>query len=296
MTARSVPGVSRIGIRTADGCFYPLMLESFRGVRELVLTTTNSEQKTVDVDFFMEEPGGGDRYQHLGTVRLHNTEFGGSRPDLVLRVSLAAGHVLTAVLTGPAGQGNLRVALQRYSFGKFLMRIGPDLPRTLETVAAGLLDGEPRKFPAPAAAAWRAAGGRIDDERATSLARFVHRSISTMPINALPYDPARILWLAQRADLNKDEAELVRSVCRHLINDPDSAGANVTDAVIKSAVQHADENREEPEILEPSSSLPVREAFLQRDYGRVLRLLNSTHQTSPTPGITSEITNYWLDE
>ena len=255
MTVRPVTGLSRIGLRTADGCFCPLMLESFRGVRQLVLTTTEATQQAADIELFLEEPGGGESYQHLGTVHLDDTAATGARrPDLVLRVSLDTGRVLTAVVTGPAGRGELRVALQRYSLGDIRMSTAPDLARVREVMATGYLDGEPRSLPAPAAASWRAAGGRADDDTVMSLPRFVHRCTSTMPVNAVPYDPQRILWLAERAD------------------------ADVTDA----------------DGAEPPAG-EVRAAFERRDYGLVQRLLHDTRSDGTDSGIPAELTDYWLD-
>ena len=255
MTVRPVTGLSRIGLRTADGCFCPLMLESFRGVRQLVLTTTEATQQAADIELFLEEPGGGERYQHLGTVHLDDTAATGAhRPDLVLRVSLDTGRVLTAVVTGPAGRGELRVALQRYSLGDIGMSTTPDLARVREVSATGDLDGEPRSLPAPAAASWRAAGGRADDDTVISLPRFVHRCTSTMPVNAMPHDPERILWLAERADAD----------------DTDADGA-------------------EPPAGE------VRAAFERREYGLVQRLLHDTRSDGTESGIPAELTDYWLD-
>ena len=246
MTVRPAPGVARIGLRTADGCFYPLMSETFRGVRQVVLTTAEAAQRAADVELFREEPGGGERYRHLGTVHLETgaddaAPDGAGRPDLVLRVSLDAGGVLHASVTGPAGQGELRAALQDSAAGETALRTAAELAGVRETIAAGLLDGEPRAA-APAATAWRAgsgageagAGGDGGAGGVAPVEPFVYRCTSTLPVNAAPYDRERVRWLAERPDLSDAEADLLRSIYRRLERDRDPARARQAQAALRS--------------------------------------------------------------
>ncbi len=301
MTVRPAAGLSRIGLCTADGCFHPLMLESFRGVRQVVLTTTDAAQQAADVALFLEEPGGGERYQHLGTVHLDTVQpenragSGAGRPDLVLCVSLEAGRVLTAVVTGPGGRGELRVALQRYSSGDATMRTAARLAGPREVLATGHLDGEPRTGP-PAADAWLAAGGDVDAEAVAPVERFVYRCTSVLPLNAPPYDLARIVWLAERADLSRDEAELLRSICRRLSRDPDPARAAFAGAAMRSLDERAAGGAGADANGDDAPAAGARSAFEQRDYHQVLRLLHAARADGPDSGIPDELTDYWLDE
>ena len=309
MTVRPAPGVARIGLRTADGCFYPLMSETFRGVRQVVLTTAEVAQRAADVELFREEPGGGERYRHLGTVHLETgaddaAPDGAGRPDLVLRVSLDAGGVLHASVTGPAGQGELRAALQDSAAGETALRTAAELAGVRETIAAGLLDGEPRAA-APAATAWRAGSGAGEaGAGGAPVEPFVHRCTSTLPVNAAPYDRERVRWLAERPDLSDAEADLLRSIYRRLERDRDPARARQAQAALRSldertrerdtagpraAGRHAD-GADDTDADAAGGASPARQAaafarsaafaqasaaFDRREYGAVLRLLHA---------------------
>ena len=254
MTVRPAPGVSRIGLRTADGCFYPLMPETFRGVRQVVLTTAGAGQRAADVELFLEEPGGGERCQRLGAIRVNAAQDGGGRPDLVLRVSLEAGGVLRAGVTGPAGQGDpggeggadeLRVELQRFTAGDAALRTAPGLAGVREAIAAGLPDDEPPAA-APAATAWRDAeeredGGGAPGANGTPVEPFVHGCTSALPVNAAPHHRERVRWLAERPDLSGAEVDLLRSTYRRLAQDRDPARAAEAHAALRALDQRTRE-------------------------------------------------------
>lgn len=311
MTVRPAPGVARIGLRTADGCFYPLMPETFRGVRQVVLTTVEAAQRAADIELFREEPGGGGRYQHLGTVRLDPVQpapapDGAGRPDLVLHVSLDADGALHAAVTGPAGQGELRAALQRPASGETALRTAPELAGVRETIAAGLLDGEPRAA-APAATAWRDAGGAAGADGVTAIEPFVYRCTSALPVNAAPYDRERVRWLAERPDLSDAEADLLRSIYRRLAQDRDPARAREAQAALRSL----DERAHERDTAGPATGPPVEDteaaggqyparqapaAFERREYGAVLRLLHAARAAGADRAIPADLADYWLDD
>jgi len=314
MTVRPVAGLSRIGLRTADGCFVPLMLDSFRGVRQVVLTTADAEQDAADVELYLEEPGGGAGYRHLGTVHLgtvhletvhlQETAAGGAgRPDLVLRVALDAGQVLTATVTGPGGRGSLRVALQRYASGDATLRAPARLAGVREVVAAGHLDGEPHRME-PAATAWLAAGAPAEADAVQPVERFVHRCTSVLPPNAAPDDRARIVWLLERPDLSREEADLLRSVCRRMAGDGDPERAGFARAVMRSVDELAAGRAEEHGTAQGGDDMPatamsaaeVQAAYGRRDYGEVLRLLHAARESGVDPAIPADLTAYWLAE
>lgn len=321
MTVRPAPGVARIGLRTADGCFYPLMPETFRGVRQVVLTTAEAAQRAADIELFQEEPGGGGRYHHLGTVRLDpvqpGTPDGAGRPDLVLRVSLDADGALHAAVTGPAGQGELRAALQRPASGETALRTAPELAGVRETIAAGLPDGVPRAA-APAATAWRdaggtGAGGAEGADGVTPVETFVYRCTAALPVNAAPYDRERVRWLAERPDLSDAEADLLRSIYRRLAQDRDPARAREAQAALRSLDERAHErdtagplaaglpadgtDAEDTEAAGGES--PARQApaaFERREYGAVLRLLHAARAAGADRAIPADLADYWLDD
>lgn len=319
MTVRPAPEMSRIGLRTADGCFYPLLPETFRGVRQVVLTTAEAAQRAADIELFQEAPGGVERYRHLGTVHLETGHLetgqpdGAGRPDLVLRVSLDAGGVLHASVTGPAGQGELRAALQRSAPGDTALRTAPELAGVRETIAAGLLDGAPRAA-APAATAWRDAGGASggDADGVTPVEPFVHRCTSALPVNAAPYDRERVRWLAERPDLSDAEVDLLRSIYRRLEQDRDPARARQAQAALRSldartrerdtvGPDAADTEAEDTEAEDTEAAggeSPARQvpaAFERREYGEVLRLLHAARAAGAGRAIPADLADYWLD-
>ena len=330
MTVRPAPGVSRIGLRTADGCFYPLMPTTFRGVREVVLTTAGPAQRAADVELFLEEPGGGERCQHLGTIRVDAPPDGGGRPDLVLRVSLEAGGVLRAGVSGPAGPAgadDLRVSVQGFSAGDAALRTAPGLAGVRETIAAGLLDDRPPAGAppagAPAAAAWRDAerdaeertdGGDPPGGAGTPVEPFVHRCTSALPVNAAPYHRERIRWLADRPDLSGAEVDLLRSVYRRLAQDRDPARADEAQAALRALDQRTQERAgpgaagpgapsseppspalEAADAADPDAAQAARAAFERREYGEVVRLLHLDRAAGGAGAIPADVAGYWLD-
>ncbi len=305
MTVRPAAGLSRIGVRTADGCFFPLMLDNFRGVRQLVLTTAGTGQDAADVELFLEEPGGGAGYQRLGTVHVEtgHTEAGhieegaaeAGRPDLVLRVALDAGRVLTATVTGPAARGALRVALQRYTSRDVTMRAPAPLAGVRETIAAGHLDSEPHRLE-PAATAWRDAGAPTDADAMQPVERFVHRCTSVLPLNATPDDRARIVWLIERPGLRRDEADLLRHLCSRMAGDEDPERAGFARAAMRSVDELAADSAADQGTAGGARHAPATEhedAYARRDYGEVLRLLHAA-RVAGDPAIPAELADYWL--
>ena len=300
MTVRPAAGLSRIGVRTADGCFFPLMLDSFRGVRQLVLTTARAGQDAADVELFLEEPGGGAGYQHLGTVHLETGHLeeraaDAGRPNLVLRVALDAGRVLTATVTGPAARGELRVALQRYTSRDATMRAPAPLAGVRETIAAGHLDGEPHRLDPPATA-WRDAGAPADAGAMQPVERFVYRCTSLLPLNATPEDRARIAWLVERPDLRRDEADLLRHLCSRMAGDEDPERAGFARAAMRSVDELAAAKATDPGATAgggDTSATEHEDAYARRDYREVLRLLHAAHAAGD-PAIPADLADYWL--
>ena len=45
-----------IGLRLADGSFYPMFDEEFRGTKRVVLTTVHDNQTSVQIDIYKGDP------------------------------------------------------------------------------------------------------------------------------------------------------------------------------------------------------------------------------------------------
>lgn len=288
MTVRPVVGLSRIGLRTADDCFFPLMLESFRGVRRFILTTTSYKQEAAAVELFLEQPGGGNRYHYLGAMRIDDVpSVGLSRPDLRLQVALDTGRVLTAVLVGPRGSSKLRVALTRYCGGDTEMPSLPALMDVRVVVAAGHLDEMSRPGAPDAAAALSR-----DTALGAPIELFVHRSTSTTPINAEPNNLPRIRWLTERDDLRLSEVNLLHSIYRSLAQSRDPQRTRFAAAGMRSLNDRYTVRGTEP--TEDPVIRKAQEAFSGREYGKTMTLLRAAREKSILSATRAELIDYWL--
>jgi hypothetical protein len=128
--------------------------------------------------------------------------------------------------------------------------------------------------------------------------RFVHRCTSALPLNALPDDRARIVWLIERPDLRRDEADLLRSICDRLgdSQDPELAG------FARAAIRSVDELAAHPAAASgpaaggDTPAAEVRAAYGRRDYGEVMRLLHAERGDGADPRVPPELADYWLDD
>ena len=288
MKVGAVVGLSRIGLRTADGCFFPVMLESFRGMKQIILTTVSSQQVAVSVELFLEEPGGGKHYNYLGSLRIDNIVAGDlRRPDLVLRVGIDADRVLTAVLKGPEGSSDLRVLLKRYSSGDCQMHREPGLmdPRTL--ITAGHLEETPLAG-VPDAATALSQGSRQGEP----IELFVHRSTSVLPLNVEPYDLPRINCFTDRVDLIQSELEALRSIYGRLAQEQDPEQSHIGAAGLRSLKDR--KVVESPDSDESPSAPHVQSAFDKGEYGDMVRLLQPARDAGLASETEREVIDYWF--
>jgi LysM repeat protein len=88
---------SRIGIKVADGSFYPVLEEGFTGRKKLTLTTVKDNQSKVQIDLYRGEGDGLDNAQYIGSLIIENiTAAVKGEPDIELLLGLDTAGELTA--------------------------------------------------------------------------------------------------------------------------------------------------------------------------------------------------------
>ena len=60
--------VSTIGIKVADGSYYPVIEVDFRGTRKLVLTTAKDNQEKVQVDLYRGNGSALSEARYIGSL------------------------------------------------------------------------------------------------------------------------------------------------------------------------------------------------------------------------------------
>ena len=63
-----------IGIKLADGSFYPVLPEGERSRKKLVLTTVRDNQETVQIDLYRGEGQTTDETQYVGSLTIENIQ------------------------------------------------------------------------------------------------------------------------------------------------------------------------------------------------------------------------------
>jgi hypothetical protein len=99
-----------IGIKLADGSFYPVLEEGVANTKRLTLTTARDNQETVHVVLVRGRPGAtGGELTFIRELFLSGLDpVPGGMPDIELELSLSGDHVLRASLNPPglaAGSG-----------------------------------------------------------------------------------------------------------------------------------------------------------------------------------------------
>ena len=64
----------QIGIKLADGSFYPVLPEGGRGKKKLVLTTVRDNQETVQIDLYRGEGEYAEETQYVGSLMIENIQ------------------------------------------------------------------------------------------------------------------------------------------------------------------------------------------------------------------------------
>ncbi len=63
---------STIGIKIADGSYYPVLDEGFRGRKKLTLTTAKDGQTKVQIDLYRGDGGEADKVEYIGSLIIEN--------------------------------------------------------------------------------------------------------------------------------------------------------------------------------------------------------------------------------
>lgn len=91
-----------IGIKLADGSFYPIMQEGSAEKRELNLTTVKDNQTTVQVDLYRSESGTMEDAEYVDSLEIKNlVKHPNGEPDISLDISLDENNELKAELHDP---------------------------------------------------------------------------------------------------------------------------------------------------------------------------------------------------
>ena len=109
---------SGIGIRVADGSYFPVLEAGFTGQKRLVLTTVEDEQTRLQIDFYQGEEGGEAPGEYIGSLVLEDIETAArGEPEIELRLSVdeAGGFRAKATDLGRGESQSLSVNLSALS-------------------------------------------------------------------------------------------------------------------------------------------------------------------------------------
>ncbi len=88
---------STIGIKIADGSYYPVLEEGFTGRKKLVLTTVKDNQTKVQIDLYRGNGGTLDKAQYIGSLIIENINPAPKgQPDVELLLGLDTSGELSA--------------------------------------------------------------------------------------------------------------------------------------------------------------------------------------------------------
>jgi len=97
---------NHIGLKLADGSFYPVLEEGVSGRKRLVLTTVRDNQDTVQIDLYRGQGARAEEAEYIGTLSVENIQSAPtSEPDVELIVSAdGEGAVEASAMDLPAGE------------------------------------------------------------------------------------------------------------------------------------------------------------------------------------------------
>jgi LysM repeat protein len=104
--AQSDNDKNKIGIKLADGKFYPIFEEDFKGRKKLTLTTVRDNQKSVQIDLFKGQGQTLFEDSYIGSLVIENIE------------DAAKGEPEIELLIGIDEDGNLRATADDYKTGE----------------------------------------------------------------------------------------------------------------------------------------------------------------------------------
>lgn len=94
--------MKKIGIKLADGSFFPVLEEGTPETKNLNLTTANNNQTCVMVDLFRSESGSMDDAEYIDTLKIENlNEHKNGEPNLSFSITLDENNQLEAHISDP---------------------------------------------------------------------------------------------------------------------------------------------------------------------------------------------------
>lgn len=110
----------KIGIKIADGSFYPILEEGRQQKKRLVLTTVNDDQENVQIDLYRGEDGDIDQAEYIGSLLVEHIK-GAARGEPEIEVVIGTdeeGNLETTAEDRASGERqSLSVSLQDLSGG-----------------------------------------------------------------------------------------------------------------------------------------------------------------------------------
>jgi hypothetical protein len=93
---------NQIGVKLADGSFYPVLEQKFTGRKKLVVTTAQNNQDTVQIDLFQGQEGQAEQAGFIGSLIIENIQPAPSRePAIDLELDLDPQGNLNATAHDP---------------------------------------------------------------------------------------------------------------------------------------------------------------------------------------------------
>lgn len=127
--------MKKIGIKLADGSFYPILTEGEPDKKQINLTTAKDNQTTVHVDLYRSENDSMDNAEYVDTLQItHLVKHPNGEPDLCLDISLDEDNHLSAELHDPESGGESSTTVTLISKTK------EELEGTSEVAAAAIDD------------------------------------------------------------------------------------------------------------------------------------------------------------
>jgi hypothetical protein len=128
---------NQIGVKLADGSFYPVLEQEFTGRKKLVVTTARDNQDTVQIDLFRGQEGRAEQAGYIGSLVIENIRPAPSRePAIDLELDLDPRGNLSATAHDPQSGEKQTLSVSLPSLEGALEEIGelPTLEATPKTV------------------------------------------------------------------------------------------------------------------------------------------------------------------
>ena len=146
---------STIGIKIADGSYYPILEQGFTGRKKLTLTTVGDSQNRVQIDLYRGDGGGLEKARYIGSLIIENIPPARrGEPEIHLSIGLDADGELDAEASDESTGETQKFAIslktlsdeETYEIPEF--RVEEEL-QPLESEGTGEIEGPTRKPKSP---------------------------------------------------------------------------------------------------------------------------------------------------